>query len=302
MLANASGSEASISPLGTNGSSHLDIQAGGAVLKDITLNKADSAGDVDIKFQQGGTTAFSMGIDDTDGSWKLHSDAAIANTSDVKLAANGVLSVVSLIADSADINAGFIDNTAIGNANPAAGSFTSLGASGQSDLAGIVNLAASGVATTVKGSLSVEEAATFDTTVGITGDLTVSGGAGAITFGGGSSSIVVTDNVAAGLDIGAVGATDMLRFDTTNDSEQLIIGKKLVPKADNSIDLGSSDLRFANIYTGDLNLRNDRGDWTLIEEEDFISFRNNRSGRRFRMVMEDITGTGTYGPGNDGEM
>ena len=51
-----------------------------------------------------------------------------------------------------------------------------------------------------------------------------------------------------------------------------------------------------------MNLQNDRGDWTLIEEQDFLSFRNNKTGRRYRMIMEDITGMGNYGPGNDGEM
>ena len=76
----------------------------------------------------------------------------------------------------------------------------------------------------------------------------------------------------------------------------------LFPKADNSYDLGKADKRYRNIFTGDVNLQNDRGDWTLIEENDFISFRNNMTGRRFRMVMEDITGMGNYGPGNDGEM
>jgi hypothetical protein len=86
------------------------------------------------------------------------------------------------------------------------------------------------------------------------------------------------------------------------DSNSVNLSQALLPTSDNAIDLGSSAARFANIYTGDLNLRNDRGDWTLIEEEDFISFRNNSTGRRFRMVMEDITGLGTYGPGNDGEM
>ena len=85
-------------------------------------------------------------------------------------------------------------------------------------------------------------------------------------------------------------------------SSEVRVSTTLLPDADNSRDLGSADKRFANIYTGDLNLRNDRGDWTLIEEEDFISFRNNATGRRFRMVMEDITGLGNYGPGNDGEM
>ena len=76
----------------------------------------------------------------------------------------------------------------------------------------------------------------------------------------------------------------------------------LFPKADNSYDLGKPAKRYRNIFTGDVNLQNDRGDWTLIEENDFISFRNNMTGRRFRMVMEDITGMGNYGPGNDGEM
>lgn len=91
------------------------------------------------------------------------------------------------------------------------------------------------------------------------------------------------------------GDADLLTVDGANSAI-------FSPATDNTVDLGKSDKRFANIFTGDLNLRNDRGDWTLIEEEDFISFRNNVTGRRFRMVMEDITGTGTYGPGNDGEM
>jgi hypothetical protein len=76
----------------------------------------------------------------------------------------------------------------------------------------------------------------------------------------------------------------------------------ILPATDLAIDLGSSDFRFNNMYTGDLHLQNDRGHWTLIEEENFITFRNNKDGRRYKMIMEDITGTGTYGPGNDGEM
>jgi hypothetical protein len=76
----------------------------------------------------------------------------------------------------------------------------------------------------------------------------------------------------------------------------------ILPATDLAIDLGSSEYRFNNMYTGDLHLQNDRGHWTLIEEENFITFRNNKNGRRYKMIMEDITGTGTYGPGNDGEM
>ncbi len=89
-----------------------------------------------------------------------------------------------------------------------------------------------------------------------------------------------------------VGGTDTFKVTTS----------AIAANADNSYDLGTTALRYRNIYTGDLNLKNDRGDWTLIEENDFISFRNNKTGRRFRMLMEDITGMGNYGPGNDGEM
>ena len=85
-------------------------------------------------------------------------------------------------------------------------------------------------------------------------------------------------------------------------SGQITTGGNILPSSDNALDLGSESARFRNIFTGDLSLRNDRGDWTLIEEEDFISFRNNKTGRRFRMIMEDITGLGNYGPGNDGRM
>jgi len=76
----------------------------------------------------------------------------------------------------------------------------------------------------------------------------------------------------------------------------------LMPKVNNSYDLGKVAKRYRNIYTGDVNLQNDRGDWTLIEENEFISFRNNTTGKRYKMLMQEITGDGSYGPGNDGEM
>jgi len=62
----------------------------------------------------------------------------------------------------------------------------------------------------------------------------------------------------------------------------------VVPGADNTLDLGSPALRFANIYTGDLHLKNDRGDWTMIEEEDYLTLRNNKTGKTFRLLMEEV--------------
>lgn len=62
----------------------------------------------------------------------------------------------------------------------------------------------------------------------------------------------------------------------------------LVPDSDVTRNLGSPSLRWANIYTGDLHLANDRGDWTVIEESEFLSLRNNKTGKTFRIVMEEV--------------
>jgi hypothetical protein len=62
----------------------------------------------------------------------------------------------------------------------------------------------------------------------------------------------------------------------------------LFPSADVTYDLGSTALRWQNIYTGDLHLRNERGDYTLIEEEDFLSIRFNKTGKRYKFLLEPV--------------
>ncbi len=60
----------------------------------------------------------------------------------------------------------------------------------------------------------------------------------------------------------------------------------MMPLQDNTYDLGSPSLRFANIYTGDLHLRNERGHWQLIEEKDFLTVTNKLTGKRYKIVLE----------------
>jgi hypothetical protein len=80
-----------------------------------------------------------------------------------------------------------------------------------------------------------------------------------------------------------------------------VTGGGLLPAADNSQDLGSASKRWENVYTGDLHLQNDRGNWTMIEEPTFLSLRNNDTGKRYKLLMEELPG-GTYGPGANGEL
>jgi len=71
-------------------------------------------------------------------------------------------------------------------------------------------------------------------------------------------------------------------------TSKINIDGNLLPNTDNAFNLGSPSFRFANIYTGDLHLQNDRGSWTVIEEEEFLTLRNNKSGKTFKIVMEAI--------------
>jgi len=65
------------------------------------LNVGAGSGDVTTQFQQGGTTLFTAGIDDSDSEkFKIHSSTSLADTSDFEMTSAGVVSLAS------DLNVG----------------------------------------------------------------------------------------------------------------------------------------------------------------------------------------------------
>jgi len=66
------------------------------------------------------------------------------------------------------------------------------------------------------------------------------------------------------------------------------LNSNIIPMFDSFFTLGSPTNRFAHVYTGDLHLRNDRGDWTMIEEEEFLTLRNNKTGKRYKISMTPL--------------
>jgi hypothetical protein len=65
------------------------------------LNVGAGSGDVTTEFQQGGTTLFTVGIDDSDSEkFKIHSSTSLADTSDLEITSAGVVSLAS------DLNVG----------------------------------------------------------------------------------------------------------------------------------------------------------------------------------------------------
>lgn len=93
-------------------------------------------------------------------------------------------------------------------------------------------------------------------------------------------------------DGGALGTSANFTFNTTTNvlavTGSVGVQGQIVPSTDLSYSLGAANRRWANIYTGDLHLRNDKGDWTLIEEEEFLMLRNNKTEKLYKFVVEPV--------------
>ena len=70
------------------------------------------------------------------------------------------------------------------------------------------------------------------------------------------------------------------------------------PRSNNSYDLGTSATRWRNIYTNDLNLSNEGssndmdgswGNWTIQEGESDLFLKNNRSGKKYKFNLTEVS-------------
>ena len=88
------------------------------------------------------------------------------------------------------------------------------------------------------------------------------------------------------------GASMSLRMKITSDGHML-------PGSDTSYDLGSTSLRWRNLYTTDLHLSNEgkpggnqidgtTGNWTIQEGEESLYIINNKSLKKYRFILEEI--------------
>ena len=84
-------------------------------------------------------------------------------------------------------------------------------------------------------------------------------------------------------------------------SPDIIVGfvtsKTILPLSHNTFDLGSSSVRWANIYSADMHFSNKGssnsvdgtwGDWTLQEGENDIFMLNNRTGKRYKINLTEV--------------
>ena len=94
------------------------------------------------------------------------------------------------------------------------------------------------------------------------------------------------------------GSDGHLKFTTEGTARSRIdVNGHFTPEADNTYDLGTSSLRWRDIYTGDLNLSNEGrtndvdgtwGNYTIQEGESDLFLINNRTGKKYKFLLQEV--------------
>lgn len=122
------------------------------------------------------------------------------------------------------------------------------------------------------GSTEVDLGATSTSIAGLTGLTLLSDNA--VNFRNDASYKIYSD------------AEDSIKIENGSSTSGIhLSGTSILPLTTAGANLGSSDNYFANIYTGDFHLKNERGDWTIFEEADHLRIRNNLTGQTYKMGM-----------------
>jgi len=101
------------------------------------------------------------------------------------------------------------------------------------------------------------------------------------------------------LRIGQGGSVDEITFGISGIGDVLKIESDgdVVPVSDNSYDLGSASLRWANIYSADVQLSNEGssndvdgtwGKYTIQEGENDLFLINRRTGKKYKFMLEEV--------------
>ena len=115
-------------------------------------------------------------------------------------------------------------------------------------------------------------------------------------FGTGNDFEIYFDGTSANLK--AISPVQNVNIWTEGTSKYQFTDGSFRPLANNTYDLGTSSLRWRNLYTQDLQLSNEAkggndvdgtwGDWTLQEGENDIYMINNRNGKKYKINLTEV--------------
>ena len=75
---------------------------------------------------------------------------------------------------------------------------------------------------------------------------------------------------------------------TTTDLVTITDAGMVLPGATATYDLGSSSLRWRNVYTSDLHLNNGIGNYTIVEGEEDLFLYNNKNGKTYKFALIEV--------------
>ena len=85
------------------------------------------------------------------------------------------------------------------------------------------------------------------------------------------------------------GTTNNLIFGTAGTERiRVTSAGHVLPGTSNTYDLGASTARWRNIYTGDLHLANEFGNWTIVEGEDELFLYNNKKDKVYKFNLTEV--------------
>jgi hypothetical protein len=124
----------------------------------------------------------------------------------------------------------------------------------------------------------------------MSGPLRVNGGVHAWTFivrVGPSSNVGIIDNGGGSALFGSINDAGT-QWTPIHIPSPVNMGSHLTPAVNGTINLGSAALRWGTVYTSDLSLKNDVGDWTIVEGEDDLFLYNNKKNRVYKFALVEV--------------
>jgi hypothetical protein len=102
------------------------------------------------------------------------------------------------------------------------------------------------------------------------------------------STGTVTATAFSGNHSGGTGSFTTLNASSTVGITATTTARQINPEATNTYDLGTSSLRWRNIYTQDLHLSNGIGDYTVVEGEENLYLVNNKTSKSFKFALIEV--------------
>jgi len=66
------------------------------------------------------------------------------------------------------------------------------------------------------------------------------------------------------------------------------VNGNVVPQEEATGTIGTNERPWESSHVKEINLVNDRGDWTVIPEENYLSVRDNKTNKLYKLVLEEI--------------